>query len=99
MTTSSQTTQALSQDADWIAQIQAGGTAQETAIRQLYQKYFHLALEGRKKYHQLNDEELVSGLQLLHPRHPSADRGGQISGRKHPLDLPQSGFFITNALI
>lgn len=47
-------------DQTLLNQIQQGGSVQESAIRQLYQQYFHLALEGRKKYPQLNDDELVS---------------------------------------
>lgn len=39
--------------------IQAGGAKQELAIKRLYEQYFHLIYNGRKKYHQLNDDELL----------------------------------------
>ncbi len=47
-------------DQELLQQISDGGRAQETAIEQLYTQYFQLVYEGRKKYHQLRDEDLVS---------------------------------------
>ena len=43
-----------------LADILAGGIKQERAIRQLYEKYFHLTIAGRKKYHQLSEDDLIT---------------------------------------
>ena len=40
--------------------IQAGGAKQELAIKRLYEQYFHLVYNGRKKYHQLSDDDLLT---------------------------------------
>lgn len=37
-----------------------GGAKQEKAIKRLYEQYFHLIYNGRKKYHQLSDDDLLT---------------------------------------
>ncbi|MEM7371063.1 MAG: sigma-70 family RNA polymerase sigma factor [Bacteroidota bacterium] len=40
--------------------ILTGGAKQEKAIKRLYEQYFHLIYNGRKKYHQLSDDDLLT---------------------------------------
>lgn len=47
-------------DQQLIEAIQYGGPKQEQAIRQLYQQCFYLVRDGRSKYRQLDDEDLLS---------------------------------------
>lgn len=43
-----------------IAEIQAGGSRQEQAIKRLYEQNFHMARLGGRKYRTLDDEDLVT---------------------------------------
>ncbi|MEZ4772377.1 MAG: sigma-70 family RNA polymerase sigma factor [Bacteroidia bacterium] len=47
------------EDEEIIDRINAGGKAQEIAIERLYDKYFSLIFEGKKKFHQLTQDELT----------------------------------------
>jgi RNA polymerase sigma factor (sigma-70 family) len=47
-------------DAHLIEAIQQGGAGQEKAIRQLYEQCFYMVRDGRNKYRQLDDEDLLS---------------------------------------
>lgn len=47
-------------DEHLTTEIHAGGRRQELAIKQLYEQCFHLARFGKAKYHQLDNEDLVS---------------------------------------
>jgi RNA polymerase sigma-70 factor (ECF subfamily) len=42
-----------------IEGIRKGGIQQEKSIRQLYEAYFHLVHDGRRKYHQLSPDDLL----------------------------------------
>lgn len=43
-----------------IEGIKMGGIQQERSIKKLYEAYFHLVHDGKRKYHQLRHEELLS---------------------------------------
>lgn len=47
-------------DAHLIGAIQEGGPQQEQAIRHLYEQCFYLVRDGRSKYRQLDDDDLLS---------------------------------------
>lgn len=47
------------QDKKVIEGIRKGGIQQEKSITQLYQAYFHLIHDGKRKYHQLSSDELL----------------------------------------
>lgn len=51
-------------DALLIEAIQQGGQPQEKAIRQLYEQCFYMVRDGRSKYRQLNDDDLLSAYNL-----------------------------------
>ncbi len=43
----------------FIAEIHAGGSRQEQAIRQLYEQHFHIVRQSRQKYRTLEPDDLV----------------------------------------
>ncbi|MBC7776741.1 MAG: sigma-70 family RNA polymerase sigma factor [Phycisphaerae bacterium] len=47
-------------DAQLIGTIQQGGPPQEQAIRHLYEQCFYMVRDGRGKYRQLDDEDLLT---------------------------------------
>ena len=47
-----------------INHIQAGGNRQEQGIRQLYEQYYYLTRDGRKKYRTLDSSDLISAYNL-----------------------------------
>ncbi len=47
-------------DVQLIGAIQQGGPGQEKAIRHLYEQCFYMVRDGRGKYRQLDDEDLLS---------------------------------------
>ncbi len=47
-------------DKQLIEGIQQGGPRQEQAIRQLYEQCFYMVRDGRSKYRQLDDDDLLS---------------------------------------
>lgn len=47
-------------DEHLTGEIRAGGSRQELAIKTLYEQCFHLARFGKSKYHQLDEDELLS---------------------------------------
>ncbi len=47
-------------DAHLIEEILQGGPQQEQAIRHLYEQCFYMVRDGRSKYHQLDDDDLLS---------------------------------------
>lgn len=61
-------------DETLIEDICAGGSRQELGIRRLYQQFFYLTRDGRKKYNALDESELVT-----------AYNSAIISLRKHLL--------------
>ena len=54
----------LNSDALLIEAIQQGGSRQEQAIRQLYEQCFYRVRDGRSKYRQLDDDDLLSAYNL-----------------------------------
>lgn len=62
-------------DQEIIQGISSGGMQQEIAIRRLYEQYFHLTYDGRRKYHQLSEDDLIT-----------AYNSAIISLRKHVLN-------------
>lgn len=47
-------------DASILEAIRQGGRSQERGIKQLYELHFTLVAEGRRRYNQLSEEELIS---------------------------------------